>query len=146
MSDPASSTPFRHRRVVAFGDVDYARILYYPRWLHYCHEAFEAWWRHALELPYVGVLEQERIGFPTVHVEADYRRPMPYGAEIEISVRPVRVGTSSLVLHYEAILDDGQVAASAEVTTVCVDMDRFASVPIPSDIRRRIACLTADES
>ena len=36
---------------VRFADVDDARVVYYPRYLHYCHIAFEEWMR--LDLQYI---------------------------------------------------------------------------------------------
>lgn len=132
---------FRWERPLAFGDMDPAGILYYPRFLHYCHQAFEAFMAEVTGIPYARFLSVEKLGFPAVHVEADYRRPLPYGETIVIAIRVEEIGTRSLVLNYEASLGgkEDEICATARVTTALVDMSRFRSTDIAKDLREGLA-------
>ncbi len=131
---------FRTVVPVAFGDVDYARILYYPRLFHYCHVVMERFFDESVGQPYVEVLRDRRIGFPTVHTEADYRRPMPYGEKLVFDFTVRALGTSSVSFRYVVSGEsDGTARAEARSTVVCVDMDRFEKQPLPKDLRHAFA-------
>lgn len=132
--------PFVSKRRVGFGEVDWARILYYPRFFHHCHLAFEEFAEAALGMPYADFLEREGLGFPTVHIEADYVRPIPYGAELEIAVSVVRVGEKSMIVRYEGrVPKDETPRVTAEVTNVLVSMDDFTPRAIPEWVRTGLA-------
>lgn len=131
------TAPFVSRRRIAFGDVDWARILYYPRLFHYCHQAFEEFMEAVAEMPYSRFLEERRLGFPAVHVEADYVRPLPYGVELALEIDVLEIGTKSLTLRYRGRTSaDEQPRVQARITTVLVDMDSFESLAIPDWLRR----------
>jgi 4-hydroxybenzoyl-CoA thioesterase len=133
------SEVFRWERFLAFGDMDPAGILYYPRFLHYCHQAFEAFMAEVAGMSYAQFLSVEKLGFPAVHVEADYRRPFPYGETMEIAIRVEEVGDRSLRLRYIAgLVGDDRVCAEAVVTTALVDMDEFRSREISEPLRRSL--------
>ena len=121
---------------VRFADVDHARIVYYPRYFHYFHIAFEELFEREFGKTYPQVLDEEHVGFPAVHLEADYRAPAKFGDVLDVHVTCVRVGTRSVVLGYRAVRSaDGVECVRAEVTTACVDMRRFASMDVPPRYR-----------
>ncbi|MEE9391544.1 MAG: thioesterase family protein [Planctomycetota bacterium] len=130
---------FRSRRPVAFGDVDYARILYYPKLLHYCHQAFEAFVGEVAGMHYSEFLSVADLGFPAVRAEVDYILPIPYGVDLELSVQVLAIGTKSLTLRYRGRIEkDEPFRVEAKVTTVLVKMATFESLAIPDDIRRNL--------
>lgn len=123
---------------VRFGDIDYARVVYYPRFFHYFHQAFERWFEEALGVSYPELVKAQNIGFPSVHVETDFAAPLRYGDRVRVEIEVVAVGTKSLTLQYTAVrLPDGVVAARARVTTVAIHNDSFKSVAIPEEWRQR---------
>ena len=67
--------PFRTQVQVRFGDVDHAGIVYYPQFFINYHEALEDFFDDN-GLRYDLLLNQRRVGFPTVHIETDYRHPL----------------------------------------------------------------------
>jgi 4-hydroxybenzoyl-CoA thioesterase len=134
-----STRVFRHRIPVSFGDVDYARILYYPRLFHFCHAVMEAFF-DASGHNYARLLVERKVGFPTVHTEADYRIPMPYGMTLEFDLSVRAIGSTSVTFHYLVRgVGDQAIRAEARSTVVCVDMDRFRKQPLPDDIRRTLS-------
>ena len=65
--------PFVARVPVRFGDVDWARIAYYPRLLHLLHVAFEDLFEHHVGIPYAQVLSEMNLGEARPQVVALYR-------------------------------------------------------------------------
>jgi 4-hydroxybenzoyl-CoA thioesterase len=123
---------------VRFGEIDHAGVVYYPRFFHYFHQAFEEWFGQALGVPYSDLVIKEGIGFPSVRVESEFVAPLRYGDRIRVEIEVADVGRSSLTLRYVLVrLPDGAVSARATIKTVAISNDSFASVTIPDAWRRR---------
>lgn len=129
--------PFRRRQTVRFGDVDRAGMVYYPRLLHYLHVAMESFFAEVLGIDYPRFLAEHRLGFPTVHLEADFRLPLRYGDEIEIEAVVEEIGRSSVTWRYE-IFRDGEPAAAARLVTVNLDLDAAVKRELPQWLRERL--------
>ena len=126
---------------VHFGFVDQARIVYYPHVFHFCHVAMEEAFRSVIG-PYRDVLEKDRLGFPTVHIETDFEETIAYGETLRVGVTVEKIGTTSVAFRFEGRrASDGARAFVARITTVCVDMDRFAKVPVPPRYRDALSTL-----
>jgi 4-hydroxybenzoyl-CoA thioesterase len=123
---------------VRFGEIDHARVVYYPRFFHYFHQAFEEWFGRALGVSYPDLVNGENIGFPSVHVEGEFLRPLRYGDTVRVEIELLEIGRSSLTLRYVATrLADGAECARMTIKTVAIDNDTFTPVPIPDAWRRR---------
>ena len=126
------TTPYQ----VRFSDIDNAGIFYYPRFFHAFHVAFEQFWEQQAKWPYHVLLNEDRLGFPTVHIEADFLKPIAFGAPMEIRLGLKRMGRSSLVFRYEmAHRETGDIHVAADITTVLVDMDSFKGIDVPDRIK-----------
>jgi 4-hydroxybenzoyl-CoA thioesterase len=126
---------YRTKIQVRFGDVDHAGIVYYPQFFIYFHEAFEDFFDDN-GLPYDAVLNQRRVGFPTVHIETDYKLPLRYGDALDIELTVPRLGGRSATFRYLGYRHrDGLLACSAQITCACVNLDTFKAEPIPDDLR-----------
>lgn len=122
---------------IRFDDVDGAGIVYYPRYFHLCHAAFEDFFDDAAPLSYPTMIRDRRLGFPTVAIRSEFRAPLSYGdtAVVELQVR--KVGRSSVVLGYTVHRKrDATLCFEAELTTVLMDLDQQASLPLPDDLRQ----------
>ncbi len=121
---------------VRFGEIDRAGIVYYPRFFHYFHVAFEEFFAECVGVPYHVMLDEKRTGFPAVHVECDYRAPLKFGDILEVRISVLAVGRSSVTFRYSVWRkQDAEVAAEARVTVVCVDLDGFRPRAIPEPYR-----------
>jgi YbgC/YbaW family acyl-CoA thioester hydrolase len=130
-----ATMPFRTRIPVRFGDVDHAGIVYYPHFFIYLHEAFEDFF-DAGQRPYHRWLDEEHVGFPTVHIETDYKLPLRYGDALNIELSVPKVGNRSATFRYVCYRQsDGQLACTAEITCACVDMRVMKSRQIPDELR-----------
>ncbi len=130
---------------VRFADVDNAGIFYYPRFFHAFHVAFERWWEEGVKRPYHLVINQDRVGFPAVHIECDFRKPVTFGDPMEIRVGVARIGHRSVVFRYEvAHRERGEIHAAADITKAVVDMDSFRPIEIPEAVRKALETIRTD--
>jgi 4-hydroxybenzoyl-CoA thioesterase len=130
---------FIHSFTVRFADVDHAKIVYYPMFYHYFHVAFEELFRARMGAKaYLALLDEEKIGFPAVHSECDYRSPLRFADAAETAITLKRMGTKSVTLQYEVSRVDGDnrvLAATGAVTCAITDLDAFRAVEIPQPLR-----------
>jgi 4-hydroxybenzoyl-CoA thioesterase len=128
---------FRSKLKIRFGDIDRAGIVYYPRFLHYFHVALEEFFAAELGVEYHTLIDTHRIGLPTVHLESDFSRPFSYGDNIEVEVRVLKVGGTSITFGYRAFKEGDAVARIVgHNVTVCLDMDRFQKIQPPQWLRQ----------
>ena len=126
---------FVYERPVRFEDVDAANIVFFSRFLNYCHEAMEA-----LLAPvvggYAGLVVDRRIGLPAVRVEADFETPLRFGDVAKIAVFVERVGNASCTFRYEftRMKDNARVAVIRHIV-VLSDLVKLKSKRIPDDVR-----------
>ena len=126
---------FRTSVQVRFGDVDHAGIVYYPHFFIYFHEAFEDFFNDA-GISYVQLLDERRIGFPTVHVETDFKAPLRYGDSLDVDLTVMRLSERSATMRYTGYRHrDGQLCVICAITMACIDLDSFKARVIPPDIR-----------
>lgn len=127
--------PFRTSIPVRFGDVDHAGIVYYPHFFIYFHEAFEDMFNET-GLSYVRMLDELKLGFPTVHIETDYKAPLRYGDRLDLDLSVPRIGRRSATLRYVGHrARDGALCVTCDLVCACVDMKSFKAADIPDEIR-----------
>lgn len=137
---------FTYATPVRFADVDHAGIVYYPRFFHFFHLAFEELWRQRIgPRAYSDLLDRDRIGFPAVRAECDFKGPLKFGDTAEIVLSVARLGTKSITFRYRiyrAADDAGRersLAAEGSVVCAVVDLAAFVSIAVPE---RVVALLT----
>jgi 4-hydroxybenzoyl-CoA thioesterase len=125
---------FEYQRPIRFADEDHAQIVYYPRFFHFFHEAFEEMFA-AQGVPYRACLD-EQVGWPAVHAEADYKRPVRFGDRLAITVSVTRVGDTSATFEYVGtrVGDDGP-AVTGKIVVACLEMSTMRPQPIPAKYR-----------
>jgi 4-hydroxybenzoyl-CoA thioesterase len=126
---------FLHERAIRFEEVDAAHIVFFPRFLAYCHEAMEAM---LAPLPggYARLVLDRKIGLPAVHVEMDFTEPLRFGDVACIAVTVERLGKSSCTFRYDLSRKaDGAKIASVQHVCAVSDLVTLRAVPIPEDVR-----------
>ena len=137
--------PFAARITVRFGDADPAGLVYYPVIFHYFHTAMEEFFAARTGVLYARLLSDERIGFPTVNVRAEFFAPLVYGDEVDVEVSVTRVGRSSVTFEYSARrVSDGLLCARSEQVQVAMSLNTRRAVPVPDRLRRAFADDAAD--
>ena len=137
MTPGEAQRTFEAQIAVRFNDVDHARVVYFPKYLDYCHEAFEEFVESAAGRSYASLVNGDGLGYPAVHAEIDYFAPSRFGDVLCVRVACVRIGTKSVTWRYLLRRrDDGTKIADARITVACIDMESFTGVPVPDSHRR----------
>jgi 4-hydroxybenzoyl-CoA thioesterase len=131
---------FTTRIVIAFGDTDPAGLVYYPNLFHYCHLAMERFVSEQAGITYSDLIRDQRIGFPTVSVQAEFMVPIVYGDEIDVEVEVRAIGNSSLTFGYLIRRShDGVLCAKIEQVHVAMNLDSKSSVALTLLLRESLS-------
>ncbi len=131
---------FSTRIVVRFGDTDPAGLVYYPNLFHYFHVAMEEFFAARCGISYHRLIEEERVGFPTVNARAEFFLPLVYGDEAIVEVYVSGVGRTSATFEYKIKrASDGALCASARLVQVAMNLDERRAIPINDHYRRAFA-------
>lgn len=134
--------PFVYRLPVRFHDVDSAGIVFFARIFQYAHDAYEAWLRtigFSLDRP----AAERGYGFPLVHAEADFHKPILPGQEVVIELAPVAVGESSYTIRSRLSLPEGEALATVTTVHACVDWASRRPRPIDPALREILSSYLA---
>ena len=137
-------TAFTYVQPVRFADVDAAGIVYYPRFFHFFHVAFEELWRaRAGEHAYRELIARDRVGLPAVRAECEFRAPLRFGDTVEIEVSVAKLGARSIAFRYRAYRagEPRVLCADGRVTCALVDLSRFVAIAVPERVRELLADL-----
>ena len=137
-----SDYKFRIEERVRWGDVDAARIIFYGAYIRFFEIAETELFR-AAGLSYGKMFDELDIWLPRAHLECDFRRAAELDDLLEVSVYVGRVGTKSLRLNFEVRrVGEEEIVADAHFVLVAVKRGTFESVPVPDELKRRLAPFT----
>lgn len=130
---------------VRWGDVDAARIIFYGAYIHFFEFAETELFRE-VGLHYGTMFDELRIWLPRVHLECDFRRAARLDDLLEVSVFVGRFGTKSMRLNFEVRRKGSEeLIATAHFVLAAVNQNTFETVPIPAELREKLAPYTANE-
>jgi len=133
-----------YSRRIRFADTDAAGVTYFANYLSICHEAYEdALASAGIELQQF--FNDEDVIIPISNARADYLRPLPCGAEIEVEVSPHQVKEDTFFIDYVIFLTGPTRKTAAQVKTahVCLDAGTRKRRPLPQNL---LNWLRADEA
>jgi YbgC/YbaW family acyl-CoA thioester hydrolase len=122
-------------RACRFEEVDAAGIAFFARFFYWCHEAMEHFFN---DVPggYAALILKRKIGFPAVHVTADWKTPLRYGDVVHIETSTTKIGTTSTTFRHVLMrTSDNAHVATIEHVVVSMDLVTMAKIPLPDDCR-----------
>ena len=131
--------PFNYAALarVAFSDTDAQGVVYYGRYMPYFDLARNEYHRH------LGRVRLGNVDFAMRAISVEYVAPARFDDLLEIFVRVERIGTTRITYDHAAyrIDDDGSdtLMVTAKTTAVCISLDKRRAVPVPQEIRDRVA-------
>ena len=121
---------------VRFDDVDFARVVYYPRFFGYTHQTFEDFFKDEVGCPYAKMLQERKVGYPSVHASANFQKPLRFGDTARVVLETLDAGHKALSCRYRIFNGDSEVlCATLTVVTVAIEMDTFTGQPLPEDVK-----------
>ncbi|HYE65161.1 MAG TPA: thioesterase family protein [Pyrinomonadaceae bacterium] len=124
---------------VRWGDVDAARIIFYGAYIRFFEIAETELFR-AVGLSYSVIFDELDVWLPRAHLECDFRRSAQLDDLLEVCVYVGRIGTKSLRLNFEVRRKgEEEIVAEAHFVLVAVRRDTFETVPVPEELRSRLA-------
>ena len=142
---PAHKT-FTIEERVRWGDVDAARIIFYGAYIHFFEYAETELFR-SVGLHYGAFFDELKIWLPRVHLECDFHRAARLDDLLEVSVYVGHVGNKSMRLNFEVRRKgEEELIATANFVLAAVKQDTFETVPIPLELREKLAPYNANEN
>lgn len=127
---------------VRWGDVDAARIIFYGAYIRFFEFAETELFR-SVGLPYSVMFDELDIWLPRVHLECDFHHAAQLDDLLEVSVFVGRFGTKSMRLDFEVRRKgEDTLIARAHFVLTSVKRDTFETVPIPDELKQRLALYT----
>ena len=138
---PTPSTWLQLQRSVRFGDTDAAGVMHFHQLLRWCHEAYE----ESLErfgLPAASVFprpewagESPEVALPIVYCQAEFRRPLVVGDQLQINLRPEALGPEGFEVGY-SFEREGKPVAQGLTRHLAIATSERQRCPLPEGIRR----------
>jgi YbgC/YbaW family acyl-CoA thioester hydrolase len=124
---------------VRWGDVDAASIIFYGAYIRFFEFAETELFR-SVGLPYSVMFDELDVWLPRVHLECDFHHAAQLDDLLEVSVYVGRFGNTSMRLDFEVRRKgDELIIAQAHFVLAAVRRDTFETVPIPQELRNRLA-------
>ena len=109
---------FVKQEKVRFQHVDYAGIVFYPRFLEMLNCLVEDWFEEALDRPFSKI--HETNGIPTVDLKVQFKKAARLGDVLTKSLWVKNIGGASLLCGFAFEDEAGKTCLEGEVTLVNV--------------------------
>ena len=109
---------FIKQEKIRFKHIDYAGIVFYPRFLEMLNDLVEDWFEEALERPFSKM--HETNGIPTVDLKVQFKNAARIGETLTKKLWVKELKTSSIVCGFQFENQNKQTVLEGEVTLVNV--------------------------
>lgn len=133
---------YRARRRVEFVDTDMGGIVHFSRFYVFMEQTEHEFLRSLGANPgSYRDSEGRRVGWPRVAAACEFLAPARFGDELDIHLRVLRKGTSSLTYGFDIRCRETAVARGQTTAVYCLfdDLGGMKAVPIPPELAGLIA-------
>ena len=132
---------FIKQEKIRFKHVDYAGIVFYPRFLEMLNDLVEDWFEEALERPFSKM--HETNGIPTVDLKVQFKNAARLGENLTKKLWVKELKNSSLICSFEFSNEQQKTVLEGEVTLVNVviqeDRNSIKAEAFNEEIKSKIA-------
>ena len=133
---------FRMTHRVEFADTDMAGIMHFANFFRLMERTEHAFLR-SLGTSVHARHDGQTLGWPRVHVECDFRKPLCFEDEVEVELRVREKRERSLVYDFtfrKQHNGGSEEVATGSFTTVCVTIDEggMKAAPIPAWLAEQV--------
>ena len=119
--------PFTKTEKIRFKHVDYAGIVFYPRFLEMLNDLVEDWFEEALDRPFSKI--HETNGIPTVDLKVQFKKAARIGETLTKSLWVTHLGSASVTCGFKFEDAHGETCLEGTVTLVNVALNKgFADI------------------
>ena len=133
--------PFTKKEKIRFKHVDYAGIVFYPRFLEMLNDLVEDWFEEALDRPFSKI--HETNGIPTVDLKVQFKKAARLGEILTKSLWVIHLGGASMVCGFKFEDEQGITCLDGEVTLVNVAInngrDAIKAEPFNEEMKTKIS-------
>ncbi len=125
-----------HRRV-EFSETDMAGIMHFSNFYRFMETAEHAFLR-SLGFSVVMAMTDPPVGWPRVHCECDFFRPVKFEDVVQVRLKVLKKSTKTITYGFDFALEDtpDQLVARGSIVAACVTRDAesgmMKSIPIPA--------------
>jgi 4-hydroxybenzoyl-CoA thioesterase len=112
------SNYFIKQEKIKFKHVDYAGIVFYPRFLEMLNDLVEDWFEEALDRPFSKM--HETNGIPTVDLKVQFKKAGRLGEILTKKLWIKKLGGASILCGFKFEDEEGKTCLEGEVTLVNV--------------------------
>jgi 4-hydroxybenzoyl-CoA thioesterase len=135
------NTPYSKQEKIRFQHIDYAGIVFYPRFLDMLNGLVEDWFEEVLHLPFAEM--HKTHGIPTVDLKVQFKKPARLGETLTKKLWVKELGSSSILCGFSFENAQGQTCLEGEVTLVHVaiaaDSGNIKSETLSDAVKSKIA-------
>lgn len=113
--------PFTKQEKIRFKHIDYAGIVFYPRFLEMLNDLVEDWFEEALQRPFSKM--HETNGIPTVDLKVQFKNPARLGETLTKKLWVKELKSSSIICGFQYINQEDKTVLEGEVTLVNVKIE-----------------------
>ena len=103
---------------IKFKHIDYAGIVFYPRFMEMINDLVEDWFEEALDRPFSRM--HETNGIPTVDLKVQFKAPARLGEILTKKLWVKELRNSSILCGFQFVKDEDTTVLEGEVTLVNV--------------------------
>ena len=128
---------------IRFAHCDPAGIVFFPQYMVMFNGLLEDWFTDGLGIPYGPLVQQRRIGTPTVSLQCDFTAVSRMGDAVTLGLTVLRIGGASFRLAIGCRCGDEERVRMTQVL-VTTDLDTHRPLPIADDIRAAMSRYLVD--
>jgi acyl-CoA thioester hydrolase len=128
--------PFVHPLRVRYHECDPQGIVFNANHFAYFDVVLTELWRAAFGS--YGAMVASGIDVQVVDASASFHAPARFDDELELGMTVARLGTTSITSEFDE-RRAGELLVSGRLVHVCVDAATHEKLPIPADMRERLA-------
>ena len=133
--------PFTKQEKIRFKHVDYAGIVFYPRFLEMLNDLVEDWFEEALERPFSKI--HETNGIPTVDLKVQFKQVARLGEVLTKKLWVIKLGSASVTCGFRFEDEQGKTCLQGEVTLVNIaiaeDRNNIKAEAFNEEIKSKLA-------
>ena len=131
---------FTKQEKIRFKHIDYAGIVFYPRFLEMLNDIVEDWFEEALDRPFSKM--HETNGIPTVDLKVQFKNAARIGETLSKKLWVAELKSSSIVCGFQFTNQEDKTVLEGEVTLVNVkiqeDRQSIKAEPFNDEMKSKI--------